>query len=314
MLKGKNILITGVTGFIGSHLAKRLQEEGATVFGISRHGGSEGSITADILDLVSLDKIIQGHNISICFHLAGEALVESGQKDPYGVFRTNIQGTLNVLECARKYSLERLIIASSSHVYGKNKVPYYEGYTPRPTRPYETSKTCTDLIAQSYAESFALPIFIARFVNIYGPGDMNFNRIIPRTIKSIITGETISMWGGQAVRDYLFIDDAVEAYINLGKVSTEKVKKNKIFNFGSGNMITVEQLVKKIIQISKTNRTIEKIPDERGSEITSQYVSWNKARTILKWMPKVSLDEGLQRALAWYIDYYKKQGIKEVIA
>ena len=304
-LKGKKILITGITGFVGSHLSRRLARLGAKVYGIAKNGNGKRVLEGDILDKAVLDEYIKRSKIDICFHLAGESVVEAGQKDPYNTFRVNIQGTLNVLEDARKHALERIIIASTSHVYGNNRLPYYEGYTPRPTRPYETSKTCTDLIAQSYAESFGLPVLIPRFVNIYGPGDLHFERLIPKTIKAVLSGTSPVMWGGAAVRDYLYIDDAVDAYIELAYLDMNKVGSNQIFNFGSGNKISVKDLIQKIIKISGKKLTIKKIREERSEEILTQYVSFNKAQKILGWKARTTLEDGLKNTLAWYSNYFR---------
>src|SRR5581483_4622374 len=174
LLSDKRILITGVTGFIGVKLDEKLRSLGASVFGISKSKSTKNILKADITNFSAIDKFIKAKKIQICIHLAGESLVESGQDNPFSVFRVNIDGTLNILEIARRNKLERIIIPSSSHVYGQNKVPYLEEYVPRPSRPYETSKTCTDLIAQSYADTFQLPVLIPRFVNIFGPGDLHF--------------------------------------------------------------------------------------------------------------------------------------------
>ena len=300
-IEGKRVLITGITGFVGKALSKRLKSQGANVFGISRSiKNDKKNLKVDILDYSAIDKFIKDSKIDICFHLASTSLVEEGQLHPYQTFKVNTEGTLNILESARNNNLNRIIVASTSHVYGKNKVPYFENYMPRPTRPYETSKACTDIIAQSYATSFNLPVLIPRFVNIYGPGDLNFQRLIPKTIKSILEDVPPKMWGGEAIRDYLFIDDAIDAYLLLAKINTSKVGDNRVFNFGSSNMIGVEDLIKKIIKIVGKNLIIKKVSDERKGEIASQYVSFNKAIRVLGWKPKISLDEGLKRTIAWY--------------
>ena len=153
--KNKRILITGINGFIGKALEKRLSFLGVIVFGISKSSGDGNKILkADVLNYKEIDKFIKDKKIQICYHLAGESLVEEGQSRPFETFKVNIEGTLNILEIARKNNLEKIIIASTAHVYGDNPVPYLEEYTPRPSRPYETSKACTDLLAQSYADSF----------------------------------------------------------------------------------------------------------------------------------------------------------------
>jgi CDP-glucose 4,6-dehydratase len=307
--RGKNVLITGIGGFVGARLAKRLTALGSNIYGISKTEpitavNAKKILNANIIEHGAISRFIKDSKINICFHLAGESLVESGQKNPYSTFKVNIEGTLNILDSAMKNNMERLIIASTSHVYGKNKVPYFESYMPRPTRPYETSKACTDLIAESYAETFNMPVLIPRFVNIYGPGDLNFNRLIPKTIKSVISNKSPKMWGGSVLRDYLFIDDAIEAYLMLAKVDIGKVKGGRVFNFGSNNVINVLDLVKKIIKISGRSYKIDKIGDNRIGEIKSQYVSWRKANRLLGWTPKTTLSDGLAKTIKWYKHYF----------
>lgn len=300
-IKGKRVLITGITGFVGKALEKRLRILGAKVFGISRSvNNDDRNLNADILDYPQINKFIKNSGIEMCFHLASASLVEEGQTHPYQTFKVNTEGTLNVLESARNNHLKKVIIASTSHVYGKNKVPYLESYTPKPTRPYETSKTCMDIIAQSYAESFDLPVLIPRFVNIYGPGDLNSQRLIPKTIKSVLGNSEPKMWGRQTIRDYLFIDDAIDAYICLATLDMKHADGNRIFNFGSNKRISVKDIMEKIIKISGKKLKIKKIPQERQEEIESQYVSAKKARQLLGWEPKIDLDLGLKKTIVWY--------------
>lgn len=300
-LTKKKILITGISGFVGKHLNAELAKRGATVFGVSRiKSKNKNTLTSDILDYSRINNYVKKNKIDSIIHLAGESIVESGQTDPYTTFKTNTEGTLNVLEIGKNNKLNKIIIASTSHVYGKNKVPYYEGYMPRPSRPYETSKACTDLIAQSYAETFNLPVLIPRFVNIYGPGDMNFTRLIPKTIRSLLKNEHIKIWGGDAVRDFLYIDDAVSSYIDLLTVDIEKFGKNRIINFGTGNKITIQGVIEKIIQISGMNPKIERVIDKRELEIKEQYVSVAKAKRLLNWSSKIEFDEGLKTTFKWY--------------
>jgi len=302
-VKGKNILVTGVRGFVGNNLMQRLGQLGAHVYGISHSSESKNIIKANILDYTKVNSIVKDKKITICFHLAGEALVEAGQERPYDTFKTNIEGTLNMLEIGRVHGLERIVIASSSHVYGKNRVPYFEGYTPRPSRPYETSKACMDLIAKSYADTFNLPVLIPRFVNIYGPGDLNFHRLIPKTIRNILEGKDPTMWGGDAIRDYLYIDDAIEAYVALGTIGIAKVGTNRIFNFGSNNTISVKELIGKIIALAGSDVEINRVDDKREAEIKSQYVSFKKANRLLHWQPKTNLDNGLGKTISWYKEF-----------
>ena len=303
-LRSKRVLITGITGFVGSNLAKKLRSLGVIVYGISRSLASDKrNLKANMLDYSAINNFIKDSKIQICFHLAGESLVETGQKDPYLTFKINTEGTLNILEIARKNTMDKIIIASTAHVYGNNKLPYLEEYTPKPSRPYETSKACTDLIAQSYANTFKLPVLIPRFVNIYGPGDLNFSRLVPKTIKAVLSNTTPKMWGGKAIRDYLYIDDSISAYLKLAEIDISLIGKNRIFNFGSNNKISVENLINKVITLSGKKVTIKKIDEGRASEIKSQYVSIEKATKVLGWKPRTTLEKGLRTTLRWYEKY-----------
>lgn len=303
-LKNKRILITGITGFVGSHLAQKLSELGAKVYGISRKQLSGNILGTSIENYESINEYVKRESIEVCVHLAAEALVEAGQIDPYQTFKVNINGTLNILEIARKNNLERVIIASTSHVYGNNPLPFLEEYAPKPSRPYETSKTCTDIIAQSYADSFHLPVLIPRFVNIYGPGDLNFSRLVPKTMQNVIQEKSPTMWGGEVVRDYLYIDDAIAAYLKLLTTNMQKIDKNRIFNFGTEHKISVKNLIEKIIKLSGKKLVAKKISDGRQDEILEQYVSYEKAKKTLHWVPQVELDEGIQKTLLWYKEYF----------
>jgi CDP-glucose 4,6-dehydratase len=304
--KNKHILITGISGFVGKHLAEKLEKKGAVVYGISRTTKAKRIFTGDIQDIDLIEKINKKYKIDICFHLAAEALVESGQKDPYKTFRTNIEGTLNILESARRNNLSRVIIASTSHVYGSNPLPFKEEYPPKPSRPYETSKTCVDLIAQSYADSFNLPVLISRLSNIYGPGDVNFKRLIPKTVRTVLSNESPEMWGGGAVREFIYIDDAVNAYLKMALAPMSSIEKNRIYNFGTGKRYSVKDVIEKIIALSGKDVTITKIADERTDEIKAQYVSSAKARRVLKWAPKTPFDKGLHKTIVWYKENFFK--------
>lgn len=302
--ENKSVLVTGASGFVGNHLYHKLNKLGAKTYGTSRNKSHGNIYKINVLNFNELSGIVKKKKIQILFHLAGEALVEKGQENPYETFKANIDGTLNALEIARKNNLEKIVIASSSHVYGDNEAPYLEEYSPRPSRPYETSKTCTDLIAQSYADTFGLPVLIPRFVNIYGPGDTNFSRLIPKTFKSVLNGERPRMWGGKTERDYLYIDDAVNAYIGLGELDRKKIERNRIYNFGTGKTISVKNLMEKIIKVSKSDFKIEKNKEERLNEIDIQYVSSEKARRILGFKSQFDLNQGLGIAYEWYKDYF----------
>ncbi len=297
----KRVLITGSSGFIGSHLQHYLEKKGAKTLGISRHPKHrKNEKSVDISDFKKLSRIFKTFKPHVCFHLASEALVESGQKFPYETFNNNIGGTLNLLELCRLYKVHRIIVASSVHVYGNSPLPYKEAEPARPSRPYETSKAASDLIAQSYADSFGLPVLIPRFVNVYGPGDKSASRIIPKTIQTILSHNAPTMWGGTAERDYLYIDDVIRAYDRLARIRDAHLGKNRIFNFGTGKAISAEKLISLILRFSGSSAKIKKIKTGRLHELDIQRVSWAKAKRILGWLPRTNLKVGLSMTIKWH--------------
>ncbi|MDP1721701.1 MAG: NAD(P)-dependent oxidoreductase [Candidatus Gottesmanbacteria bacterium] len=293
--KNKSVIITGAHGFVGKHLTERLFSLGALVVPLSRSAGNP----IDVTDRASLTPFFE-KKPGVVFHLAGESLVEKGQDVPYDTFQTNFIGTLNVLELSRLFHIPRVIIASTAHVYGVGTPPFSEDDPPRPSRPYETSKTITDLLAQSYADSFDLGVVIGRFANIYGPGDTNVTRLIPKTLRYALQKKPVPMWGGTAKREYLYIDDAVAAYLMLGAMPAVKLERNRIFNFGAGNPIDARGIIEAIGGLIGEKITIVPADYERKNEITDQFVLWEKASRILGWKPGMDLREGLTRTIEWH--------------
>lgn len=297
----KRVLITGSGGFIGSHLLTYFKKRHAKVLGIIRAKKiSNHEISIDLADKDKVFNAVNTFKPDAVFHLASEALVETGQLHPYETFHNNIVSTLNILEAGRILRVPRIIIASTVHVYGRAPMPYTEDEPARPSRPYETSKTSADLIAQSYADNYDLPVLIPRFVNIYGPGDANLARIIPKTMQSVVHNEQPVLWGGGAKRDYLYIDDALRAYDLLGKISDRQIDRNRIYNFATGKPVTAKKLMETIISLSGTSNSVKRLAEGRPHELERQEVNWSKAKRLLGWSPEVELVEGLSRTLQWF--------------
>lgn len=307
----KKILITGATGFIGGHLVSRLVKLGAEItilndrkissFSTSVNKKLKKKIIGDVSQTRFVYDIFKKTPFDLCFHLAAQPLVETAEADPTPTFEVNIKGTWNILEAARKYKTS-VIIASTSHVYGANTLPFLEEYFPRPSRPYETSKACADILAQTYATYYKLPVAIARFVNVYGPGDTNM-RIIPYNVSRILKGKRPTIYADETTRDYMYIDDAIDGYIALAermKLLKEKTD-NIIFNFGNGNHHSTRQIIEKIIELSGLSDIEPEVVDyKRKQEISKQYVSIKKAKEILQWEPRHTLTEGLQKTIEWH--------------
>lgn len=301
----KRVLITGASGFIGSHLTHKLADLQADITALSNKQTNQGKTSMTIGDITDTDFILElfkNNHFEYCFHLAGQALVDKGSTDPTPTFEINIKGTWNILEAARQNKVQGTIIASTSHVYGQNTLPFLEEYFPRPSRPYETSKACADMIAQTYAQYYSLPVAIARCVNIYGPGDQN-DRIVPHTIKNLINNKPPEILNDMVTRDYIYIDDVINAYITLAEnlPTLEEKNGNIIFNFGTGKHYTNKDIVEKIIKLFG-NEHLEPIITKlsRKQEIIKQYVSIEKAQKYFHWQPTYNLEEGLKKTIDWY--------------
>lgn len=313
--KGKRVLVTGISGFVGSALAAHLVEKGAKVTGIVRddakkiyfdHSDLSKKVTAvrgDLVDPKLVLRVLKKQRIQVVYHLAAQAIVGLANKEPFSTFETNVRGTWNLLEACRLYGkLEALIVASSDKSYGTHKVlPYKETFALRPEFPYDTSKACADLIAGSYYRTFGLPVVITRFANIYGPGDMNFSRIVPDTLRSVLQGKApVIRSDGTPERDYLYVEDVADLYLKLA----ENIKKTKgeIFNAGHNKPVSVIDLVKAILKAAGRTDLKPQILG-KGSlhgEIDRQWLDGAKAFKVLRWKPKTDLQTGLRKTIAWY--------------
>lgn len=317
--QGKRVYITGATGLVGSWLTKRLVEDGAYVVALIRdadpqselfRGGLSKKIAIVNGCLESYYDIERGlveHEIDTVFHLAAQTIVGTAYRSPLATFEANIRGTYNLLEACRVHAgyIKRVLIASSDKAYGSAEVlPYTEAMPPLGRFPYDVSKSCADLLAQSYFHTYAMPIVIARCGNIYGGGDLNWSRIVPGTIRSLLAGEApIIRSDGTFTRDYVYVEDAVEAYIRMAEAVERKEVQGEAFNFGPAKPLRVREVVDTICRLMGSEHLEPVILSQAKAEIRDQYLDSAKARTVLQWQSQFTLEQGLERSIAWYRQY-----------
>lgn len=309
---GKNILVTGGTGFIGSHLIEELIKQKASIIStfqtlnpfsyfFTRKLDKEVSlVNIDICDYEKLFDLITKFDIDYIFHLAAQPLVEVAFHNPKRTLYSNIIGTVNICESARLFpKIKGLIIASSDKAYGKlNKDKYLETDGLKGDHPYEVSKSTADLIASSYFKTYQLPIVISRFGNIYGEGDLNFSRIIPGLMKSLLKNEIVKVRSnGKYIRDYLYVKDVVHGYLLLA-ANIEKIK-GEIFNFGSEETLSVTDVIK-LTEKVLGKKIRYKILNIAKNEIPYQSLDYRKIKKILGWFPQKSLSSTLDDIFNWY--------------
>ncbi|MBR0008710.1 MULTISPECIES: GDP-mannose 4,6-dehydratase [Bacillus] len=318
--KNKNVFVTGCTGLLGSYLVKELIEQGANVTGLVRdhvpqsnlyqgeHIKKMSIVRGSLEDLAVIERALGEYEIDTVFHLAAQAIVGVANRNPISTFEANILGTWNILEACRKHPLiKRVIVASSDKAYGdQENLPYDENMPLQGKHPYDVSKSCADLISHTYFHTYGLPVCITRCGNLYGGGDLNFNRIIPQTIQLVLNGEAPEIRSdGTFVRDYFYIEDAVQAYLLLAEKMEENNLAGEAFNFSNEIQLTVLELVEKILK--KMNSNLKpKVLNQGSNEIKHQYLSAEKARKLLNWTPAYTIDEGLEKTIEWYTEFFKK--------
>ncbi|MEE2885607.1 MAG: GDP-mannose 4,6-dehydratase [Chloroflexota bacterium] len=310
----KSVLVTGPTGIIGSWLVKGLLENGARVTGLikeedqrselyrSRDSDSIISVNGGLEDYDLLERILKDFEIDTVFHLGAQTIVGTALENPLQTFETNIRGTYNLLEACRINSVSRTVVASSDKAYGKqSQLPYTEDMSLSGLQPYEVSKSCTDMLAQSYYHSYELPVAVARCGNVYGGGDLNWSRIVPGTIRSLLKEERPEIRSdGEYVRDYIYVKDVVLAYMRLAEYLENDNVKGQAFNFGNEIPITVKALVKRIQEVMDCEYIEPEILSKAEGEIPSQYLSSDLARRVLSWAPKYDEETGLSETVDWY--------------
>ena len=317
--KDRAVLVTGATGLLGSWLTPTLIGRGATVVALVRDAIPRSllvrdgwlnkivSVQGSLTDENLLRRTFAEYSIQTVFHLGAQTLVGVAKVDPVGTMETNIRGTWNVLEAARRTGVQQVIVASSDKAYGESPhLPYREEDPLQGRYPYEVSKSCADLITQMYAHTYAMRAAIVRCGNLFGGGDLNMSRLIPGAILATMRGENFRIRSdGKYIRDFLYVEDAVEAYLCLAEQLAAKPElAGEAFNFGLGLRLTMLDLVDRILETMGRTDLKPIVENVASAEIREQYMASDKAHNLLGWAPAYGMDEGLRRTIAWYRKHF----------
>jgi CDP-glucose 4,6-dehydratase len=313
------VLVTGASGLLGSWLVRRLLKTGADVVCLVLdwvpqselvRGGLLDQVKVvrgDVRDRETVERALGEYEIDTVIHLAAQTIVGIANRNPISTFESNIRGTWTLLEaCRRSPLVKQIVVASSDKAYGEHEqLPYNEDAPLVGRHPYDVSKSCADLIAQAYAATYDLPIAITRCGNLYGGGDLNWNRIVPGTIRSVLRGQRpVIRSDGKFVRDYFYAEDGAAANMLLAeKLASNPALRGQAFNFSNETQMTVSELVGRILKLMNSDLEPE-VRNEAVNEIRQQYLSAEKARATLGWRPLFSLDEGLSATIAWYRAFF----------
>ena len=311
----RHVFVTGATGLVGSQLCRWLVDQGTYVAALVMDDDPQSEllrsgtineiavVSGRLEDRDAVERGILQHETDTIFHLGAQTLVGPAHHAPRATFEANIAGTWNLLEACRQHShlVERVVIASSDKAYGEQELPYTEDMPLEGRHPYEVSKSCTDLISTCYAETYGVPVTIARCGNIYGAGDLNWSRIVPGTFRSLLRGEQpILRSDGTFLRDYIHVDDVVGSYVALAEYCHEDGVRGKGFNFSNEQPLSVMDIYKACCVAAGQPDVEPKILNKAEGEIKDQYLNAAKARDVLGWTSSVSLEDGLARTFEWY--------------
>lgn len=316
--RDRSVFVTGCTGLLGSWLTHELVEQKARVIGLVRDSVPRTNflrlhlnerittVRGEIENYFLLERILNEYEIETVFHLAAQSIVTIANRNPLSTFETNIKGTWSLLEaCRRSSTVKRIIVASSDKAYGEQKeLPYKEGAPLRGIHPYDVSKSCADLLAMTYWNTYRLPVCVTRCGNLFGGGDLNFNRIVPGTIRKALLNEPpIIRSDGTLKRDYFCVNDAADAYLMLAEQMEKLGCYGEAFNFSHERPMTVLEITETILRLMDKKKLRPIIRNEAVGEILSQYLSAEKARKVLGWEPIYSLETKLQKTIEWYKAY-----------
>jgi CDP-glucose 4,6-dehydratase len=324
--RGRAVFVTGASGLLGSWLTEELVRRGARVTCLVRDWVPESrlmeqgtlarvrTVRGELEDHLLLLRALNEYEIDTVFHLGAQTIVGTAARSALSTFEANVRGTWNLLEACRACSrlVRRVIVASSDKAYGSHDaLPYTEDLPLQGRFPYDVSKSCTDLIAFSYFHSYQLPVAVTRCGNLFGGGDLNFNRLIPGTIRSALLGEApVIRSDGTFVRDYFYVRDAVEAYLQLAERLPDERFVGQAFNFGTETPMSVVELVERILAVMGMEELQPRILNEASHEIPKQYLDCAKARRMMGWRPSYSLEEGLTATVAWYREWLARSEVE----
>lgn len=323
--QNKNVFVTGATGLVGSWLTKALVEKGAHVIVLLRDQDPQSElirsglinktsvVQGSLEDGVTCERAISEYEIDTVFHLGAQTLVGTALRNPVLTFEANIRGTYLLLDACRKHKqhIKRVVIASSDKAYGSSLVlPYTEDMPLQGVHPYDVSKSCTDLLAMTYYHTYQLPIAVARCGNIYGGADLNWSRLIPGTIRSLLHGIAPEIRSdGSFTRDYIYVSDVVEAYLLLAQELHRDEIQGEGFNFGPNRPYSVIEIVNKLRELMNKQNLVPQILNQAKAEIRDQTLDSTKARRLLKWNSDYSLERGLEETIKWYMNYLQQSSV-----
>lgn len=320
----KNILVTGATGLVGPHVVKALLDcKPQNIVCLVRDEVPDSLFFTDgiarqctvakgeLQDYFTIERVINEYEISNIIHLGAQAIVPTANRSPLSTFESNIKGTWSLLEAARVHDklVKSIVIASSDKAYGEQpRLPYTEQSPLLASHPYDASKACADILSTAYGKTYDMPISISRCGNFFGPGDLNFNRIVPGTIKDAYNNTPpVIRSDGKAVRDYIYVKDAASAYLLLAEKTEYMAFRGEAFNFSTEIELTVLELVDMILKQMGKKSLKPVIKNEARNEIKKQHLSAKKAREVLGWKSEWGIEKGLAETIAWYTDYFDKK-------
>lgn len=317
--QGRSVLVTGATGLLGSWLVPALVERGAEVVALIRDGNPRSILVRDgwlnrittvrgsLTDEGLIRRTMAEYEVATVFHLGAQTLVGVAKKDPVGTLEANVRGTWMLLEAVRQCGVEQVLVASSDKAYGESDcLPYREDHPLQGSYPYDVSKSCADLITTMYGKTFKLPATVVRCGNLFGGGDLNFSRLIPGVIRATLHDERFLIRSdGKFIRDFLYVEDAADAYLCLAeRMAQDDSLFGEAFNFGLELKLTMLDLAEKVLAMMNRTDLRPIIQNIATSEIREQYLDATKSRTRLAWSPLRGMDEGLQRTIDWYQQFF----------